>query len=110
MRNELLVSTSSLCLNVLQNKYQRTSPHEDGIPEDAEEGDAKCGEERLTGDYFYQSPGISGDGQPSAGVSAPTRPSPRVVDSPMVASPELDLPGPCGSTTEYAHHRHRRGS
>ena len=69
MRNELLLSTSLLCLNVFQNKCQRTSPHEDGIPEDAEEGDAKCGEERLTGDYFFStvSLGVLGTVSPLLG-------------------------------------------
>ena len=48
-------------------------------------------------------PGISGEGGPSAVVSsAPTGPSPAspgVVDSPVVVLPELDLPGPSGSST-----------
>ena len=33
-------------------------------------------------------------------VSAPTGPNPGVVDFPVVVSPELDLPGHSGSTTE----------
>ena len=45
-------------------------------------------------------PGISGEGGPSAVVSsAPAGPSPGVVDSPVVVLPELDLPGPSGSST-----------
>ena len=59
---------------------------------------------RLETTSTAQSPGIFGKGWPSAGVSAPSGSSPGVVDSPTVASPELDLPGPSGSTTEYAHH------
>ena len=42
----------------------------------------------------------SGEGGPTAGESALTGPSPTVVDSPLVIPPELDLPGPSGSTEE----------
>ena len=44
--------------------------------------------------------GSSGEGGPTAGESPLTGPSPTVVDSPLVIPPELDLPGPSGSTTE----------
>ena len=44
--------------------------------------------------------GSSGEGGPTAGESALPGPSPTVVDSPLVTPPELDLPGPSGTTTE----------
>ena len=44
--------------------------------------------------------GSSGEGEPTAGESALTGPSPTVGDSPLVISPELDLAGPSGSTEE----------
>ena len=47
-----------------------------------------------------QASGSSGEGGPTVGESAPTGPSPTVVDSPVVIPPELDLPGPSGSTLE----------
>ena len=49
LAHELFMSEHyPVTLKVLQNKYQRTSPHEGGIPEDAEEGEAKGGEETST--------------------------------------------------------------
>ena len=46
-------------------------------------------------------PGISGSGGPSTGVSsAPTGPSPGVIDSPVVVPLELDQPGPSGVSSE----------
>ena len=47
-----------------------------------------------------QASGSSGEGGPTVGESAPAGPSPTVVDSPVVIPPELDLPGPSGSTLE----------
>ena len=47
-----------------------------------------------------QASGSSGEGGPTVGESAPAGPSPTVVDSPVVIPPELDLPGPSGSTQE----------
>ena len=44
--------------------------------------------------------GSSGEGGPTAGESALTGHSPTVVDSPLVIPPELDPPGPSGSTEE----------
>ena len=47
-----------------------------------------------------QASGSSGEGGPTVGESAPAGPSPTVVDSPVVIPPELDLPGPSGSTLD----------
>ena len=46
-----------------------------------------------------QDSGSSGEGGPTVGESAPAGPSPTVVDSPVVIPPELDLPGPSGTST-----------
>ena len=46
-----------------------------------------------------QASGSSGEGRPTVGESAPAGPSPTVVDSPVVIPPELDLPGPSGTST-----------
>ena len=58
---------------------------------------------RLDTTSTAQSPGVSGEGGPSSGVSAPIGSRPGVVDSHVVASTELDLQGPSRYTTECAH-------
>ena len=57
-------------------------------------------EATTTSTSTAQVSGSSGEGGPTAGESALTGPSPTVVDSPLVIPPELDLPGPSGSTEE----------
>ena len=57
-------------------------------------------EATTTSTSTAQVSGSSGEGGPTAGESALTGPSPTVVDSPLVTPPELDLPGPSGTTTE----------
>ena len=57
-------------------------------------------EATTTSTSTAQVSGSSGEGGPTAGESALTGPSPTVVVSPLVTPPELDLPGPSGTTTE----------
>ena len=73
------------------NKRQRETRQKMGERKRCSASKKRRLEGTTTNISIARAPGISGEGGPSAGISAP-------IDSPAVIPPELDLPGPSGTS------------